>query len=82
MIPTHGMYVHIGPIAGRWFVARELPDGRFAAPVNLGRHTQYGNVIVGTARQVELIAYNYANRSDAVRRASELYPFAAMRNAA
>lgn len=82
MIPVHGMYVHIGPITGRWFVARELPDGRFAAPVPLGIRFDYGDVIVGTARQVELVAYNYMKRSDALRRASELYPFAASEFAA
>lgn len=82
MIPVHDAYVHIGPITGRWFVARKLADGRFVAPVNLGRLAQYGDVIVGSARQVELVAYNYMKRSDAVRRASELYPYAAMRNAA
>jgi hypothetical protein len=82
VIPWHGLFVHIGPITGRWFVARELPDGRFAAPVNLGRSSQYGNVMIGTARQVELVAYNYMNRSDALRRASELYPFAALEFAA
>ena len=68
-------YVHpgSGDYTGRWFVAL-IENGRYFAPVRkrLRRHFS-GGVVDGPASYVPELGYSYARRSDAVRRARELY---------
>jgi hypothetical protein len=70
---TTGPVIHV-VAEGRYLIARQLPDGRYVAPVHEAFRGVWGHVKVGTLEEVMPAAYVYASVANARARARVLYP--------